>query len=177
MISLADIQQFFYGTIKLSEPLATYTVLGVGGPADYFLEPSSEDTVEDLLKYLRKNDFPHVVLHPNMLVSDKGFRGAVIYQKANNGLRAEKRCATMFKSMQDIPASVLIEKAGMNGIFLGGAEVMGNFAVNANNATAAEILSLVQHVQRIVKQQCGVFLEVELCSVGFEEEEAFAKVT
>ena len=176
MVSLTDIQRFFRGTIKLSEPLAQYTDLHVGGTADYFLKPASEEEFAELIQYLRKNEFPFVIVQPNMLVSDKGFRGAAIYfKKDTHNTLGNKRHATMFRSPPDISVAVLVERAGLNGMTMGGATVLADCIVNANEAKATDILSLVTHVQRTIKKQYGVHLELDFQLVGFEEE-ALAKV-
>lgn len=80
MIDLEEIKKFFRGHIALNEPLANYTSIKVGGPADYFLEPADKADVIQLVRYLRQHGFPYLVLGrgSNLLVSDEGYRGAVI---------------------------------------------------------------------------------------------------
>ncbi len=169
MVSLTDLQRFFRGTILLSEPLAAYTELGVGGAADYFLEVDSKEVLEDLLNYFRENKFPHLFLHSNLVVNDDGFRGAIILDKTQgSGPFVGKRCAPMFKSDTELHASDLIKQAGVSGLILGGAEVVGNVVVNNGNATARDIYNLVHHVQNIIHEQWDVLLPIELQFVGFD---------
>ena len=84
MFSLADIKQFFRGYIGINEPLAKYTSMRVGGPADYYLEPADKFDLVEIIKYLRKHNFPYMMLGrgSNLLVSDDGVRGAVINLEA-----------------------------------------------------------------------------------------------
>lgn len=80
MIDLEEIKKFFRGRIALNEPLAKYTSMKVGGPADYYMEPADKADVIQLVRYLRQQGFPYLVLGrgSNLLVSDEGYRGAVI---------------------------------------------------------------------------------------------------
>ena len=80
MVSMTDIQKVFKGTIRLREPIAKYTSLGIGGPADYFAEPASKEDAVNVITYFRKNSFPFIIIanQSNLLVSDEGYRGAAI---------------------------------------------------------------------------------------------------
>jgi UDP-N-acetylmuramate dehydrogenase len=80
MIDIETIKTFFRGHMALNEPLAKYTSMKVGGPADYYFEPSNKADVISLVHYLRQQGFPYLILGrgSNLLVSDEGFRGAII---------------------------------------------------------------------------------------------------
>ena len=84
MLSLSDIQSFFRGRIAVNAPLAPYTSMKVGGPADFFLEPKDKKDVVALIKYLRQQTHPYMIIGrgSNMIVSDEGFRGTVINLEA-----------------------------------------------------------------------------------------------
>lgn len=78
-------------------------------------------------------------------------------------------CGSVFKKIKDIGAGRLIEQAGLKGLRIGGAEVSGkhaNFIVNTGNATAADVLQLIQYVQEEVKLKLGYTLETEITVVG-----------
>jgi len=62
------------------EPLFSHTTFRVGGAADLFVEPDSEKTTVELIRYLIKNKIPYMVIGngSNILVSDKGYRGVII---------------------------------------------------------------------------------------------------
>lgn len=66
--------------VKVSEPLARYTSMKIGGPADYFLEVESGAALARLLPALNRHRTPFCLLGKgtNVLVSDRGVRGAVI---------------------------------------------------------------------------------------------------
>ena len=69
------------GTIvRHDEPLAKRTTLRVGGPADIYVEPSSEEDLAAILKFCVEHSLKFFVLGrgSNLLVRDGGFRGVVI---------------------------------------------------------------------------------------------------
>ena len=80
MVSLSDIKSFFRGHIAVHEPLAKYTSMRVGGPADYYVEPADKTDLIEIIRYFRQNNFPFMMLGrgSNLLVSDDGIRGAAI---------------------------------------------------------------------------------------------------
>ena len=61
--------------------LAPYTWWQIGGAADAFLEVSSVDQLNRILKVFAECRVPWCVIGrgTNLLVSDKGFRGGVIH--------------------------------------------------------------------------------------------------
>jgi UDP-N-acetylmuramate dehydrogenase len=66
--------------VREQVPLAPLTTLGVGGPARYFAEASSESEVREALQLAQLRDLPLFVLGggSNLLVSDEGFDGLVL---------------------------------------------------------------------------------------------------
>ena len=64
------------------------------------------------------------------------------------------RTATSFKRPAGGYAAALIDQAGLKGFRIGGAQVSekhAGFVVNAGSATAADILRLMEHIQRTVR--------------------------
>ncbi len=66
--------------VKVSEPLARYTSIKIGGPADYFLEAEDHSALTQTLRLLDRYGSPFCLLGngSNVLVSDLGVRGAVL---------------------------------------------------------------------------------------------------
>ena len=66
--------------IQKDIPLAPYTTLRVGGKADYLLTAEKEETFCGVLRFLKENEIPCLLLGngSNLLVKDGGFRGAVL---------------------------------------------------------------------------------------------------
>ena len=66
--------------IRKNEPMARRTTLRVGGPADLYVEPSSEDDLARILRFCAEERLPFIILGrgSNLLVRDGGVRGVVI---------------------------------------------------------------------------------------------------
>ena len=66
--------------IRRNEPLAKHTTLRVGGPADAYVEPASEEDLAGIVKFCGSRGVPFFVIGrgSNLLVRDGGFRGMVI---------------------------------------------------------------------------------------------------
>jgi UDP-N-acetylmuramate--L-alanine ligase/UDP-N-acetylenolpyruvoylglucosamine reductase len=74
-----------------------------------------------------------------------------------------------FKNPDWGPAGKLIDITNLKGLTEGGASVStvhGNFLVNNNNATALDMLRLMDKVKNIIRQQHGIELENEVIIIG-----------
>ncbi len=67
------------GSVKRSEPMKLHTTFRVGGPAEFFAEPSY-DEVLPLVSFLKREKVPYTLIGngSNLLVSDEGVSGVVI---------------------------------------------------------------------------------------------------
>ena len=67
--------------VKVAEPLARHTSMKVGGPADLFIEVDKQSAIASVLRTLNRyrTDFCLLGNGSNVLVSDRGVRGAVIH--------------------------------------------------------------------------------------------------
>lgn len=81
--------------ILLDEPMKEHTTFRIGGPADYLIFPASMEDVAFVFRCLKKHDIPFVILGngSNVLVLDKGIRGAVI--KFNSPISAIRKDGNM----------------------------------------------------------------------------------
>jgi len=74
-------------------------------------------------------------------------------------------CGSTFKRPEGYFAAALIEECGLKGYTVGGAQVSekhSGFVINRNNASFDDIMALVEHIKRTVKEQKGVELECEM---------------
>jgi UDP-N-acetylmuramate dehydrogenase len=73
------------GRLKVDEPLAQYTTLRVGGPADFLAVAQKSDEVVALLRAAQRLGLPWRMIGrgSNLLVADAGARGLVIRNTAN----------------------------------------------------------------------------------------------
>ena len=75
----------------------------------------------------------------------------------------------IFKNPEKIPAGRLMDELGLKGTRVGGAVVSaehGNFIVNDGNATAHDILELIEILKQRVKAGRGVDLQTEIEIIG-----------
>ncbi len=85
---------------------------------------------------------------------------------------AEENAGCIFKNPPGDSAGRLIDECGLKGYRIGGAEVStvhGNFILNVDNATAADVLNLVAHIQTQVRENTGLSLQTEVKRLGFDE--------
>ncbi|MDE5413058.1 UDP-N-acetylmuramate dehydrogenase [Alkalihalobacterium chitinilyticum] len=79
-------------------------------------------------------------------------------------------CAgSVFRNPLPNYAGQLIEKAGLKGFQLGGAQVSemhGNFIVNVAEAKADDVLKLIQHIKTTIRDEFEVEIETEVEIVG-----------
>ncbi|MHC4970810.1 MAG: UDP-N-acetylmuramate dehydrogenase [Planctomycetota bacterium] len=70
----------FRGLCATDQPLAPLTTWGLGGPAQLYVEPADTDELAETLRLLRRLGIPFRILGggSNLLVSDRGVRGAVV---------------------------------------------------------------------------------------------------
>ncbi|MGE5560581.1 MAG: UDP-N-acetylmuramate dehydrogenase [Chloroflexota bacterium] len=75
-------------------------------------------------------------------------------------------------------AGDLIQRAGLRGYTVGGAQVSekhAGFIVNRGGATARDVLAVIAHVQQEVERQFGVWLEPEVKVIGEDDPPAQRK--
>ena len=71
------------------EPMSSHTTFRIGGPADYFVMPSSAEEIRKITSLCGEQEIPYYIIGngSNLLVGDKGYRGLIIQ---------------VFKNMRDI---------------------------------------------------------------------------
>src|SRR6266571_4901977 len=134
----------FRGRVLENEPLARYTTYRLGGPARYFVLPADPDDVAKTLALAQERGLPWLALGlgSNVLVKNPG------------GPRT---------------AGVLIDECGLKGFTIGGAQVSplhANYIVNTGNATASDVLKVIEHVRKTVAKKTSVELELEVKVIG-----------
>lgn len=73
--------------VRINEPMNRHTTFRIGGPADYFLLPSSSEEVKGILEICKEESLQYFILGngSNLLVSDEGYRGVIIQLYRNYG--------------------------------------------------------------------------------------------
>lgn len=115
---------------------------------------------------------PHLIILAVMMELVPGKMSDII-SKMNQNIRARKEkqplefpsAGSVFKRPVGHYAGELIEKCGLKGYRIGGAEVSekhAGFIINRGDATASDIMNLVQHIKNTVFDNYGVELECEI---------------
>ena len=79
-------------------------------------------------------------------------------------------CGSVFRNPEGESAGSLVERAGLKGVRLGGAQVSelhANFIVNTGDATARDVTDLIELVQAKVSETYGIELQPEVRFLGF----------
>lgn len=126
----------FVGTdaVKTEEPMKNHTTFRIGGPARYFVTPKTTKELADVIALCRSAEVPFLVMGngSNLLVADKGWRGAVISTErlkdasvSHTSIWAEAgiTLARLARLAQDASLTGMEFAAGIPGT-LGGALVM-----------------------------------------------------
>lgn len=66
--------------VWLDEPMKKHTTFRIGGPADYYICPHTPEEIREVISVCREEQIPWFIIGngSNLLVSDSGYRGAVI---------------------------------------------------------------------------------------------------
>ncbi len=69
------------GSVCINENMSRHTTFRIGGPASVFVTPKSEEELAEAVALCRSQQVPYFVLGngSNLLVSDQGYDGVVIY--------------------------------------------------------------------------------------------------
>ena len=68
------------GNVRINEPMSAHTTFKIGGPADVFVTPRSRSALIAAIKLFKQLRYKYQIIGngSNLLVGDKGIRGAVI---------------------------------------------------------------------------------------------------
>ena len=86
-----------------------------------------------------------------------------------------RSAGSVFKNpSKEKPAGMLIDKAGLKGLTIGGAQISekhANFFINKENAKANDMLMLIKKAKNMVKEKFDVDMNLEVKLMGVEEGE------
>lgn len=160
-----------YASIKLdinnvlyNEPMKNHTSFKLGGPADIFIEPDDIEELVIALKSLREHNIPYYLIGngSNLLVSDKGLRGAVVKigEKFNSvnidGERVTAECGILLSTLSKQAAkSSLTGMEFASGIpgALGGAVTMNAGAYGGEMKDIVEWVEVLDQDLKLIRLQ------------------------
>lgn len=155
-----------------NEPMAAHTTLGVGGPADLYIEVADEDQLSPLMHYVFTRRLPWMILGDgaNLLVSDKGIRGVVIRlgeafeQIIVDGSTIKAGSAARISKVADVAASRNL--TGLEGVGSVPGSVGGAITMNAGTHRGY-INSVVETVSVVTETGEKRVLSRDDCGFGY----------
>ena len=185
----SGLQALDLGEVQFDVPMAPLTRLGIGGPADVLVRLDSVEALERLKRWCRRErlSLTSVPRGAGLLIRDGGLRGVVVETRddAEEGLEVAvakldaqasgldlSDCtegSRIFLDPEGQRAADLIREAGLAGVRLRGARVSEerpNVVINEGEASARDVLALVDYLKRKVQDQSGVKLEELLRVLG-----------
>jgi len=84
--NMRELEITLAGRASKGELLSKHTSFRIGGPADLFVTPTSKEELTEFVRLSREHDVPHFVFGggTNILVSDRGIRGLVIWNRSGS---------------------------------------------------------------------------------------------
>lgn len=157
--------------VFLSEPMSKHTTFRIGGNADIFVTPESEEQILYSVKLAKESGVPYYIVGngSNLLVKDKGFRGVIIQIFRNfSKIEVDKG---IIKAQSGALLSSVARTAlnysltGMECLSGIPGTVGGAVCMNAG-AYGGEMKDIVKEV-RVIKNDEIVTLRSEECGFGY----------
>ncbi|WIL46127.1 UDP-N-acetylmuramate dehydrogenase [Bacillus bombysepticus] len=107
------------GRVLVNEPLARYTTMKIGGPADILIVPKHVAGIEKTLQLVKQYKTKRTVIGrgSNLLVSDQGIEGVVIrLGEGLDHLEVEKHKVRVGSGYPLIKLSTLLSRQGLAGL-------------------------------------------------------------
>ena len=104
-----DIQRRIGVKTSRDEPLARFTTMRVGGPADLFAVAHNAFELRALVKFVRSRGIPHTILGrgSDLVIADGGVRGLVIQVRAEGTEVVEDRLVGRLDPRPQLPGEAL----------------------------------------------------------------------
>jgi UDP-N-acetylmuramate dehydrogenase len=115
-----DIQRRIGVKTSRDEPLARFTTMRVGGPADLFATAHNAFEPRALVRFARAREMPHLILGrgSDVVIADAGVRGLVIQVRAE-GSRVDGDRFVAESGVQMARAATEAQRAGLTGLEFG----------------------------------------------------------
>jgi UDP-N-acetylmuramate dehydrogenase len=115
-----DIQRRIGVKTSRHEPLARFTTMRVGGPADLFAEVHNLFELRAIVRFARARQLPLFILGrgSDLVISDKGMRGLVVYNRAEQHTFEGNRL-TADSGLPMAKAATVCKNQGLSGLEFG----------------------------------------------------------
>lgn len=149
--------EYFGDRLRTLAPMASYTTAHVGGPASYFVTARTSEVLASDVSFLWSHEIPVFVLGTgaNVLVSDRGFNGVVVYNQARDIMIDLKSEPPLLVAESGTILATVARQAGLNSLTglewastipgsLGGA-VYGNAGAHGGDMQHSLLLANILH--------------------------------
>ncbi len=155
--------------IRLAEPMSRHTTFGIGGPADCFLTPGTEEEMRAVFHIIHEEGLPFFVLGggANLLVRDKGIRGVVIFTGRLQSIRREGNAVIAGSGVSTARAARFALDEGLSGMeFASGIPgTVGGAAFMNAGAYGGEMSKIV--VSATTCDEAGIFHTYNKEEIGY----------
>jgi UDP-N-acetylmuramate dehydrogenase len=152
------LESHFGDALLLNEGMERFSVIGVGGPADFLVNVKSGEQLEDAVRFLWEEKIPFMLLGggSNILISDSGIREVVVINEAKNiNFIDEETDSPRVKAESGASFGNLARRMGSKGFSglewassipgtVGGA-VVNNAGAFGSNVAAALVMAEILH--------------------------------
>lgn len=158
--------------IKINEPMKKHTSFRVGGPAKVFLTVHSEEVLAKIMVALKERKLPYFVLGngSNLLVSDQGYDGVMIYlgeEFASVEVQGNKIKAGAAAFLGKVARKALEEELTGLEFAAGIPGSLGGGAVMNAGAYGGELNQVVTRIRAMDQLGNIVLLEKEELAMGY----------
>ncbi|EJQ55783.1 MULTISPECIES: UDP-N-acetylmuramate dehydrogenase [Bacillus] len=156
----------------ISNILSKALILFENGTIDWLTHEEMEFSYRTSVLQTKR---PGIVLEAEFQLQVGEREGIVSVMQKNKDYRRETQpwnhpCAgSIFRNPIPYFAGDLIEKAGLRGYQIGGAQISemhGNFIINTGGASAQDVLSLIALIKQTIKDKFGVEMHTEVEIIG-----------
>lgn len=167
-----DIQRRIGVKTSRDEPLARFTTMRVGGPADLFAVAHNAFELRALVKFVRSRGIPHTILGrgSDLVIADGGVRGLVIQVRAEGTEVVEDRLVAE-SGVPMARAATVTQGAGLSGLEFGLAipgTVGGSVWANAG-AHESDVRAVLESALVMGADGREVRLDVEGLALGYRD--------
>ena len=154
------------------EPLARFTTMRVGGPADLFATVHNIHELRAILRFARSRQIPYTLLGrgSNVVIADAGIRGLVVQNRAEGSKVDGER----YQAEAGVPmarAATETQRAGLSGLEFGLAipgTVGGAVWANAG-AHESDVASIVESADVLLADGTERRLAIDELGLGYRE--------
>ena len=146
--------------MKMNGSTKTYKTKDIN--FSYRFSSFKQDEFIILASFILPNEDPNIIKQKRNIASSG--------RKTNQPLKF-RSAGSVFKNPENFAAGYLIDKVGLKGKKIGGAEISthhANFFINHGNASAEDITRLIKLAKKAVFDKFNIELELEIKTIGID---------